>query len=197
MRAATPRARCVCGSGGGGGQLLEEISRVYADALFEVASESGKLDEVHEQLGQLVDAMSEHRDLQVFFFSPYFTSAEKRGGISKAITGAEPELVNFLELLAEKHRMPAIFTIRRIFDELWADARKRLEVTVTSAVALDDALLGQIRGEIEERTGREIDLEAVVDDDVLGGLVLRVGNMIFDASVRSKLERVRREVAQA
>jgi F-type H+-transporting ATPase subunit delta len=93
--------------------------------------------------------------------------------------------------------MPAIFTIRRIFDELWADARKRLEVTVTSAVELDDALLNQIRGEIEDRTGREIDLEAVVDDDVLGGLVLRVGNMIFDASVRSKLERVRREVAQA
>jgi F-type H+-transporting ATPase subunit delta len=177
--------------------LLEEISRVYADALFEVASESGKLDEVHEQLGQLVDAMNEHRDLQLFFFSPYFTSEEKRGGISKAITGAEPALVNFLELLADKHRMPAIFTIRRIFDELWADARKRLEVTVTSAVELDDALLGQIRGEIEERTGREIDLEAVVDDDVLGGLVLRVGNMIFDASVRSKLERVRREVAQA
>jgi len=177
--------------------VLEEISRLYADALFEVASESDKLDEVHEQLGQLVDAMNEHHDLQLFFFSPYFTSAEKRGGISKAITGAEPELVNFLELLAEKHRMPAIFTIRRIFDELWADARKRLEVTVTSAVALDEALLEQIRGEIEDRTGREIDLEAVVDDDVLGGLVLRVGNMIFDASVRSKLERVRREVAQA
>jgi ATP synthase F1 delta subunit len=177
--------------------LLEEISRVYADALFEVADENGKLDEVHEQLGQVVDALGESRDLQVFFFSPYFTSVEKRGGISKAFVGAAPELVNFLELLAEKHRMPAISTIRRIFDELWAEARKRLEVTVTSAVELDEDLLAQIGSEIEKRTGREIDLDTVVDDDVLGGLVLRVGNMIFDASVRSKLERVRREVAQA
>jgi ATP synthase F1 delta subunit len=177
--------------------LLEEISRVYADALFEVGEENGKLDEVHEQLGQIVDALNEHRELQVFFFSPYFTSVEKREGISKAISGAEPELVNFLELLAEKHRMPAIFTTRRIFDELWADARKRLEVTVTSAVELDEALLKQIGSEIESKTGREVDLQAVVDDDVLGGLVLKVGNMIFDASVRSKLERVRREVAHA
>ncbi len=177
--------------------MLEEISRVYADALFEVAQENGKLDEIHEQLDQVVDALSEHRELQVFFFSPYFTSTEKGEGISKAFVGAEPELVNFLELLAEKHRMPAIFTIRSIFDELWAEARKRLEVTVTSAIELDDELLKRIGGEIEKRTGREIDLQAVVDEDVLGGLVLRVGNMIFDASVRSKLERVRREVAQA
>jgi len=177
--------------------VLEEIARVYADALFAVAEEAGKLDEIHEQLDQVVEALDEHHDLRVFFFSPYFTSAEKHEGISKAFVGAEPELVNFLELLAEKHRMPAIYSIRAIFDELWAKARKRLEVTVTSAVELDDALLEQIRGEIENRTGREIDLDAVVDDDVLGGLVLRVGNMVFDASVRNKLERVRREVAQA
>jgi ATP synthase F1 delta subunit len=105
--------------------------------------------------------------------------------------------VNFLELLAEKHRMPAIYSVRQIFDGLWADARKRLEVTVTSAVELDSELLERIGDEIKRRTGREIDLQAVVDDGVLGGLVLRVGNMVFDASVRNKLERVRREVAQA
>jgi F-type H+-transporting ATPase subunit delta len=177
--------------------VLEEIARVYADALFEVAEETGKLDDIHEQLDQVVEALDEHHDLRVFFFSPYFTSAEKHEGISKAFVGAEPELVNFLELLAEKHRMPAIYSVRQIFDGLWADARKRLEVTVTSAVELDSELIERIGEEIKRRTGREIDLQAVVDDGVLGGLVLRVGNMVFDASVRNKLERVRREVAQA
>ena len=82
-------------------------------------------------------------------------------------------------------------------DGLWADARKRLEVTVTSAVELDAELLERIGEEIKRRTGREIDLQAVVDDGVLGGLVLRVGNMVFDASVRNKLERLRKEVAKA
>jgi ATP synthase F1 delta subunit len=177
--------------------LLEEISRVYADALFGVARDNDKLDEIHEQLGEVVDALDSSRDLRIFFFSPYFTSNEKRDGIAKAVVGAEPELVNFLALLAEKHRMPAIYTIRSIFDELWTAERKRLEVTLTSAVELDRKLVDQIGSEIERRTGREIDLATVVDPDVLGGLVLRVGNIICDASVRQRLERVRREVAQA
>jgi F-type H+-transporting ATPase subunit delta len=175
---------------------LEDIGSVYAEALFEVAKENGKLDEIHEQLGQVVDAINEHRELQVFFFSPYFTSSEKRDAISKAFVGADEELVNFLELMAEKHRVPAIFAARRILDEMWAAERKRLEVKVVSAVELDPKVLKRIGDEIEKRTGREIDLESVVDDDILGGLVLRVGNMVWDASVRGKLERLRREVAQ-
>jgi F-type H+-transporting ATPase subunit delta len=176
---------------------MEEIDRIYADALFGVAKENGKLDEIHEQLGQVADAVSENRDLQVFFFSPYFTSTEKRDGISRAFVGAEEELVNFLELLADKHRMPAIFGIRRILDELWAKQKKRLEVTLTSAVELDKKLVDRVGGEIENRTGQQIDLQTVVDDDVLGGLVLQVGNVVCDASVRGKLERLRREVAHA
>jgi ATP synthase F1 delta subunit len=177
--------------------LFEEIERVYADALFGVAKERDKLDPVREQLDQVVDALDEYRDLRIFFFSPYFTSAEKRDGIARIFSGAEPELVNFLELLAERHRMPAIYGIRRIFDELWSDERRRLEVTLTSAVELDPALVERVGSEIEERTGRQIDLEAVVDDSVLGGLVLRVGNVVCDVSVRAKLERLRREVAHA
>ena len=86
---------------------MEEIAKVYSGALFDVAKEKGSLDEVQQQLGQFADAVAEDRDLQVFFFSPYFSSAEKRDGIAKAIEGGNPELVNFLELLAEKHRMPA------------------------------------------------------------------------------------------
>jgi F-type H+-transporting ATPase subunit delta len=176
---------------------LEDIGSVYADALFAVAKENGKLDEIREQLGQVVDAINQNRELQIFFFSPYFTSAEKREGISKAFVGAEPELVNFLELMAEKHRMPAIFAARRILEDLWAAERKRLEVRLVSAVELDPDVVKRVGEEIERRTGREIDLEVVVDRDILGGLVLRVGNVICDASVRGKLERLRREVAQA
>ena len=93
--------------------------------------------------------------------------------------------------------MPAIFAARRIFDDLWAAERKRLEVRLVSAVELDPEVVKRVGEEIERRTGREIELEAVVDDDLLGGLVLRVGNMICDASVRGKLERLRREVVQA
>jgi F-type H+-transporting ATPase subunit delta len=176
---------------------VEEIARVYADALFEVATENGKLDPIHEQLGELADAVDSNRDLQVFFFSPYFSSEEKRDGIEGAVSGAEPELLNFLQLLAEKHRMPAIFRIRDRFDQLWAEANRRLEVTLTSAVELDPSVVERVGAEIERQTERTIDLRSEIDEGILGGIVLRVGNMVLDASLRSKLERLRREVAQA
>jgi F-type H+-transporting ATPase subunit delta len=176
---------------------MEEIARVYSEALFGVAKDKDKLDEIHDQLGEVADAIAEDRDLQVFLFSPYFSSVEKREGIGKAISGAEPELTNFLELLAEKHRMPAIFRIRRRFDEMWAKEEQRLEVRLTSAVELPSSVVKQVGKEIEKQTGQTIELESDVDENILGGLVLQVGNMVLDASVRNKLERLRKEVAKA
>ena len=176
---------------------MEEIARVYAEALFEAARDNDVLDAIHEQLDEFANAVAENRDLQVFLFSPYFSSAEKREGISRAVSGAEQELTNFLELLAEKHRMPAIFRIRDRFDKLWAEAKGRLEVTLTSAIELDPKLVENVGAEIERQTKRTVDLRTEVDEGILGGLRLRVGNMVLDASLRSKLERLRKEVAQA
>jgi F-type H+-transporting ATPase subunit delta len=176
---------------------VEEIARVYAEALFEVARDKGKLEEIRDQLAQFAGALAENRDLQVFFFSPYFSSTEKREGIEKAVSGADPELVNFLELLAEKHRMPAIFRIRSRFEELVAEEMKQLEVNVTSAIELDDKVVKQVGKEIENQTGRKVELSSSVDPEILGGLVLRVGNMVLDASLRHRLERMRREIARA
>ena len=176
---------------------MEEIARVYSEALFEVAKEKGSLDEVHEQLGEIADKVDEDRDLQVFFFSPYFSSNEKRDGIAKAFSGGNEELINFLELLAEKHRMPALFRIRRRFDELYAEENQQLAVTVTSAIELEASVVDSIGAEIEKQTGKSIELTSEVDESIVGGLVLQVGNRVLDASIRNRLEKLRREVAQA
>ena len=176
---------------------MEEIARVYAEALFDSAKVAGKLDVIKEQLDQFADAVNENRELQLFLFSPYFSSAEKQEGLAKAIDGAEPELVNFLGVLAEKHRLPVIFRIRDRFDDLWDEENKRLEVTVTSAVELDPELVERIGKEIEKQTGQTVELRSVVDGDILGGLVLRVGNKVLDASIRNRLEKLRKSVASA
>ena len=176
---------------------MEEIARVYADALFEAAQDRDKLDSVHDQLSQFTDAMNESNDMRVFFFSPYFSSEEKRKALGTTVSGADEEFENFLGLLAEKHRMPAIFAIRRRFDELWTEAKKRLEVTLTSAIELDQSVVDEVGKAVEKQTNREIDISANVDPEILGGLVLRVGNRVLDASLRSKLEKLRKEVASA
>jgi F-type H+-transporting ATPase subunit delta len=113
------------------------------------------------------------------------------------VSEADERFVNFLELLAERHRMPALFRIKREFDALWADEHQLLPVTVTSAVELDEGLVQEIGERIQEQTGRKVELSSNVDPDVLGGLMVRVGNMVLDDTVRNKLERLRKQVARA
>lgn len=176
---------------------MADAARVYAEALFEVGRDKGTLDTLQQQLSEFTDAVDRNRELQVFFFSPYLSSEEKKEGLRRAVTDAEPELINFLELLVDKHRMPEIFRMRREFEELWKHENRRIDVTVTSAVALDSAVVEKIGQEVERQTGEEVDLSSAVDSGILGGIVLQVGNMVLDASIRSRLEKLRKSVATA
>ena len=176
---------------------MEEIAAVYARSLFEVAKEQDKLDTIREQLGAFADALDETRELQVFFFSPYFSTTEKQDGLDRAVSDADPTLINFLKLLIENHRTPVIFRVRRGFDELWLHENKRLPVQITSAIELDKATVSQIGDRIAEQTGQKIDITSTVDSDILGGLVVRVGNSILDASIRNRLDQLRKQVARA
>jgi F-type H+-transporting ATPase subunit delta len=176
---------------------VQDAARAYAEALFDVAKRNGRLDAVRDELAQFADAVAADRDLQVFFFSPYFSSAEKKAGLERAVSGAQPELVNFLELAIEKQRMPEVFRIRRQLDELWKRENRRIDVTVTSAVELEAAVVSKVGEEIERQTGRQVDLASRVDEEILGGIVLQVGNMVLDASIRNRLEKLRKSVARA
>ncbi len=174
---------------------MEEIAAVYARSLFEVAKEQDKLDLVRDQLGAFVDALNETRELQVFFFSPYFSTQEKENGLKRAVTDADPVIVNFLELLIDKHRMPVIFRVRATYDALWEEENRLLPVQITSAVELDEKIIEQLGDRISEQTGRRVELSARVEPDILGGIVVQVGNSVLDASVRNRLEQLRRQVA--
>ncbi|HVV89561.1 MAG TPA: ATP synthase F1 subunit delta [Solirubrobacterales bacterium] len=176
---------------------MADAARVYAEALFEAGEDKGKINQLQEQLAQFADAVDGDRELQIFLFSPYLSSNDKVEGLRRAVTGAEPEFSNFLELLVEKGRMPEIFRIRREFDELWKKANRRLDVTVTSAIELDPGVVGRIGEEVERQTGEKVELSSEVDGGILGGIVLRVGNMVLDASIRTRLEKLRKSVASA
>jgi F-type H+-transporting ATPase subunit delta len=175
---------------------MEEIAVVYARSLFEAALEQDKLDVVRDQLGEFSDALSGDHQLQVFFFSPYFSTHEKKDGLHKAVDGAEPIFLNFLELLLENHRTPALFRIRREYDSLWERHNRRLTVSVTSAIQLDEQTVSRIGDRIAEQTGQTIELSSSVEPDILGGIVVRVGNQVLDASIRNRLETLRKQVVR-
>lgn len=176
---------------------METLARIYSVALFDVAKDQGKLDLLHEQLNEFTDAVASELSLSVFLFSPRFSTKERKDGVERILVGADPIFVNFLHAVIDKHRMPVIHRIRDQYNELWANEHKLLGVHVTSAIELDQSTLDEIARRVEGQTGRRVELESLVDDGILGGLVIRVGNLIMDASVRNQLERLRKQVAQA
>jgi F-type H+-transporting ATPase subunit delta len=176
---------------------LEEIAQVYSRSLFEVAKEHRKLDSIKEQLDTFTDALEQNRELAIFFFSPYFSTEEKKRGLDRALVDADPTFLNFLHVLIENHRMPVIYRVRRQFEALWEAEHRLLPVDVTSAIALDPAIAEELGRKVREQTGQTVELTTNVDPDILGGIVLRVGNSILDASIRNRLQQLRREVAKA
>jgi F-type H+-transporting ATPase subunit delta len=176
---------------------VEEIAQVYARALFEVAVEHDSLDEIREQLDQFADALDKNRQLASFFFSPYFSADEKKDGLARAVTDANPAFANFLQALIERHRMPAIFRIRAEFIDLWDEAKRLLPVLITTAVELDSATVESLSKRIGDQVDRNIEMSTAVDPEILGGVMLRVGNVILDASIKNRLEQLRKQVAQA
>lgn len=175
---------------------MEELARVYARSLFEAALGEGRLDVLREQLIQFAGALDEHRELAVFFFSPYFSTAEKQQSLATLLDGADELFLNFLTLLIENHRMPVIFRIRQEYQRLWDERNKTLPVEITSAIPLDEQTTENLGRAIGERTGRTVTLAARVDPNILGGIVVRIGNSILDASIRNRLEQLRTQVAQ-
>jgi F-type H+-transporting ATPase subunit delta len=176
---------------------MEEIAEVYARSLFEVAKEHDALGDVREQLGMFTQALEDDREVAIFFFSPYFSTEEKKDGLHRAAEGANPIFMNFLEALLERHRMPAIYRIRTRYEELWDEENRLLPVEVTSAIELDESIVNSIGKRIGEQTERKVELSSNVDPEILGGIVLRVGNFILDASIRNRLDQLRKQVAQA
>ena len=176
---------------------MEEIAQVYARSLFQVAEEQGKLDVVREELGQVSETLESNHDMRLFFFSPYFSTEEKREGLRTTIEGADPVTMNLLDVLVENHRLPVVPRIRREYERLWRDANDLLPVTVTSAVELDDAVVARIGEEIGRQTGRKVELTRTVDPSIVGGFIVRVGNSILDSSIKNRLENLRKQIVRA
>ena len=141
---------------------------------------------------------NESRELQVFLFSPYFSTPEKTEGLDKAISGADETTVNFLQLLIEKHRMPVALPRARGARPAVGGGEQAPARDVTSAVELSEG-----HGQADRRPDRRADrpqgrpLRRSVDPDILGGIIVRVGNSVLDASIRNRLENFRKQVGEA
>jgi F-type H+-transporting ATPase subunit delta len=176
---------------------LAVVARTYARALFDTAKEHGKLDEIREELDSFVTTIGEVPELQALIRNPEFDPRAKAEALAAVLQGADEILRNFARLVAEKGRAPMLEEIAREYDALVAAEEHILNVELTTAFELSDGEANAIVKQIEKASGQRVEAERMVDPDLIGGVVLKVGSLEVDSSVRGRLERLRRELAGA
>jgi len=176
---------------------LSVADRVYARALFDAAQEEDRLQPVREQLEQIVAAEREVPELRELLRNPQVDPRARAAALEDMLSGGDELLRNFLLLLVDKGRTGQLEEIAREFERLVAEHEGVVNAELTTAVELSDEEARDLLARIEESTGRKVEATRKVDPDLIGGIVLQIGSHRLDASVRGRLDRLRRELATA
>ncbi len=174
----------------------EQLGKVYAHALIGSANSAGVADEVVDQLGRFVDDyLAQNPQLVLAFSSPRIDEAEKGRVIDRLLGGEfNPVLINFLKVMARRGRLGYVSAVRDAADSLRDELLGRIVAEVRTAVPLDDSLRQTVLSRIAQATSKEVRLVEVVDDRLVGGMVIRIGDTIFDGSVANQINKLSRKV---
>ena len=171
------------------GGIRASLAGRYASALFDLARDERQIDAVGQSLDRLKAALSESRELKELVASPLVSrdAAGKALGALAPTLGLDPLSTRFIAVLARNGRLRQLPDVIRIFGALAAEHRGETTAEVTSARPLDDAQIAKLKSQLGARVGRDIRIDARVDPSILGGIVVRLGSQMIDASIRTKL----------
>jgi F-type H+-transporting ATPase subunit delta len=172
------------------------IARRYARAIFEIGTEKGLYEAFATELDALAAIYAGAADLQQALENPVFKLDQRRSLLEKILPRVAPsrEVRSFALLLLDRGRINALPAIARAYRELVDEKLGRVRATVTSAVALDAATQTAVQRALERRTGKRVVLTTSTDPDLIGGIVARVGDLVFDGSLRTRLETLKSRI---
>ena len=170
--------------------------RMYARSLFQAAKGAGRLDTVHAELQDFAAAIGGVPELRQALENPELDPQQKAAVLSDILGDADELLRNFVLLVTEKGRAGELEEIARELDELVAAENRRLNVELTTAYELSDEEATAILATIEQAAGRQVEASRKVDPKLIGGIVLQAGSLRVDASVKGRLEQLRRELVR-
>jgi F-type H+-transporting ATPase subunit delta len=172
--------------------VVSEVAGRYAAALFELARDEGKLDEVARDLESLGRMLDESPELTRLVRSPLFDREQQEKALAQVLerAGAGPLVRNFAGVVARNRRLFALRDMATGFARLLAEHRGEVVARVTSAHPLSEAQLSRLKAELSAEMKTDVRLDAAVDESLLGGLVVRLGSRMIDSSIRSKLQRL-------
>ncbi len=171
------------------------VARPYAQAVFEVANEAGALADWSETLSIAGELLAD-RGLVEYLGNPGYNDEQRlefltdlfdKAG-SKLLSGSDKKGTNFLKLLLENGRVAVLPEISGHFEALKADVENSVDAVVTSATALSDEQTEEIARSLKERLGRDVRITTEIDENLIGGAVIRAGDVVIDGSIRARLE---------
>lgn len=179
--------------------MKNPVARRYAQAFLELGIEHGKHREFQTQLRELATSYRDSEAFRALVHNPSFQVTERRETL-KAIgkkAGWDPLMVNLTLLLLDKHRMDCVEGISEFYDDFVDQHEGILRARVSSAAPLKDSQVASIKGAIAKMTGKDVVLETDVDEDLIGGIVTRIGDTVYDGSVRKQLSTLRDAILES
>jgi F-type H+-transporting ATPase subunit delta len=174
------------------GGIRASLAGRYASALFDLARDQRQIESVGQSLEALSEALVDSKDFNELVTSP-LVSREEAGKAFSALApqlGLDPITTNFLAVLARNGRKRQLQSVIRAFRRLTAEHRGETIAEVVTARPLNDDQLSALRQQLRARAGRDVNIDASVDGDILGGIVVKLGSQQIDASIRTKLNRL-------
>lgn len=165
------------------------VAKRYANALYQVANEKGFVDQVGADLQLISETLTKTPEFVTLLQSPKVSLEQKKELITSAFAQVQSITKNFLYVIVDGHREEILADVSKEFTKLADDAKGLVEVVVTSAAPLDDAERANVTATFTKILGKQIRIQEKVDTNLLGGMVVQVGDRLYDGSVKNKLER--------
>ncbi len=169
------------------------IAKRYARAFYEIAAEENQLEKYYRELSGFAAIINSSKDLKDFLANPIFDQSEKKAVIESILqrTDISGITANFLKLLADKQRIVILSDIVDCYRELMDEALKTVRASVKTAFPLSPELIQKLQQGLEGQTQKKVDMTVIEDPSLLGGIVVRVGDTVYDNSIRTQLNNIR------
>lgn len=177
--------------------MIDIIANRYAEALFQLSEDENITKEIYSELHNVVDVVKNNKDLNNVLKSPLVAKIEKVQLIEALFNNKiNNNLKNFLKILVEKGRISSLKSIELTFKQLLNDKNNIIEGTVISAIPLTDKKVKELEEKLSKKYNKNVTLENKVDEDILGGVLVRLGNTQIDGSVKTRLDNIKDQLSQ-
>ena len=179
--------------------MISNIAKRYARAFFEIAGEENKLEQYYEELAAFSSIIEKNKDLKGFLVNPIFEQEDKKKVLGQVISrlSLSPMTVNFLKLLIDKKRIDVLPDIESCYRQQMDEVLKKLRATVKTAFPLSAEMLKHVTSGLEKMTGKQVEVTVETDENLLGGIMIGVGDTLYDGSIRSQLNNMRNLLGEA